>query len=323
MSDNLTGALELGIALSYFLLGMYLVRRFHPTMTHRNRMILQACFTVFFLGSTVMHFTIALYAFNGEAGWLRSPEMWLAQVSQLAAGLAAYYFVRKHAHLSVNEAAREREIYAAILNAEEMERRRIAGELHDDVVQIMAAALLRLEMAYHRFPDDDLEKSATTLRLAMDRTRNLLFTLRPHTLEREGLNVGLHDLMARDEYNAAEFIIHVDSEHRYDPAVEALIYRTIKEAITNSVKHSECHIVTVVVAEIRDEVSVVVADDGIGFDYPRALSRAGHNGFSLGLLTMQERVKVAGGNIAVTSTKEGTTVRFMVPKVFAKPYAML
>ena len=140
---------------------------------------------------------------------------------------------------------RRRMVTAEMLRTAEEERTRIAVELHDDTVQVMAATLMSLDRLSAALKAGDTERAGSSVRAARDtlaaaveRTRRLMFELRPPLLEAQGLDPALRDLAATA---ASEAGFEVSAEirvGRYPEAVETLAYRTAQEAIVNARKHA-------------------------------------------------------------------------------------
>jgi signal transduction histidine kinase len=217
-----------------------------------------------------------------------------------------------------------REILGSLLQAQEDERSRIATELHDDTVQVMTAALMSMDRlgAIARKGDLARVESAvahmrSVLEEATDRTRRLMFELRPAILHERGLGAALAMLTeqtARETGATAE--VHAPSR-RYDPVVEELVYRTAQEALSNVRKHAAPRVVSVRLRDDEAMVAVEVKDDGRGFD-PAAVRGRSDAALHLGLESMIERVRAAGGDVQVTSAPDaGTTVAFSVPLALA------
>jgi len=214
-----------------------------------------------------------------------------------------------------------RHILANLLQAQEDERSRIATELHDDTVQVMTAALLSMDRLAMISRKGDLRRvgSAVThtravLEEATERTRRLMFELRPAILHESGLVAALSLLAeqtARETGAATQ--VEVDAR-RYDPVVEELVYRTVQEALANVRKHARPKVVTVRLEE-DDGAGLVgeVSDDGQGFD-PVLTQRRSDAALHLGIESMVERIRAAGGDVDVTSAPgRGTRVAFSVP----------
>jgi len=214
-----------------------------------------------------------------------------------------------------------RHILANLLQAQEDERSRIATELHDDTVQVMTAALLSMDRLAMISRKGDLRRvgSAVThtravLEEATERTRRLMFELRPAILHESGLGAALQllaDQTARETGASAE--VDVDAR-RYDPAVEELVYRTVQEALANARKHASPTAITVRLGENGGTGLVgEVADDGRGFD-PVLIQRRSNAALHLGLESMMERIRAAGGDVDLTSAPgRGTRIAFSVP----------
>jgi PAS domain S-box-containing protein len=203
-----------------------------------------------------------------------------------------------------------------LLKAEESIRSGLAMDLHDDTLQVLAAANFELARVETRLGSaGDAENSAAVGRIrellsaSADRTRDLMFQLRPRVLTTEGLRPALA-LLAKALAVDAGPEISVDAPaQRYDARVEQLVWRTIREALINVIRHAEAHQAVVRICERDQRLHCSVADDGVGFD---AGSPAGAEHF--GIDTMRERIEGLGGNLTIESSPgEGTTVRFTVP----------
>jgi signal transduction histidine kinase len=219
---------------------------------------------------------------------------------------------------------RRREILGALIQAQEDERSRIATELHDDTVQVMTAAMIAMDRLRAITRKNDMARvesavahARAVLEEATERTRRLMFELRPAILHEHGLGAAvavLAEQTARETGATAEVDAH---PRRYDPVVEELVYRTVQEALANVRKHASPQLVTVRLDD--DEVAVLgeVRDDGRGFD-PEAVRRRSDAALHLGLESMVERIRAAGGNVQIdTAPRAGTTVRFSVPLAVA------
>jgi signal transduction histidine kinase len=244
-------------------------------------------------------------ALEPDAGTLRI-------LGDFAGQLAQYLALRR------SQAARQR-VLGQIVRSIEDERRRIASDLHDDTVQVLVASLMsidRIERAVapeNRRAHDLLTALRSTLAEATERTRHLIFDLRPQLLEADGVAPAIAEvanLAGRD----AGFEVEVHStHHRFDQAVEALLYRVMQEAITNARKHSRARHLHCLVAPVADGVLGEVRDDGVGFRVDDALGRARQN-LSFGLSTTVELVRLAGGRVDIRSSPgDGTVVSTMLP----------
>lgn len=228
---------------------------------------------------------------------------------------------RSYDALRESEATRGR-LMSRLSRAEEDERARIAGDIHDDSIQVMAAVALRLQLLGRSIEDESLREQVAELEAAtgtaIRRLRRLLFELRPVTLDRDGLGATLRilvDEMFADGDRSAEVHDRLTQEPEVD--LRTTLYRLAHEALVNANKHAKASRIEVTLSERDDGVELVVADDGVGFD-PDLVSDAipGH----LGLGSMEERVFLAGGSIEIDSVPgAGTRVTFFVPATRRSP----
>jgi len=145
---------------------------------------------------------------------------------------------------------------------------------------------------------------------ALDRTRRLMFELRPQVLQREGLAAAIEELAAEGPWSSHTVEIEVP---RQSDTAEALVYRTIRELIINARKHSQASELRVSGAVDDGELVFDVRDDGVGFDLDRALDRDLMR-LHLGLDTCAERVRVAGGELEMQSEPgQGARFRLRLP----------
>ena len=217
---------------------------------------------------------------------------------------------------------RERDVvFAQMLRAEADERARVAADLHDDTVQIMVATLVSLDRVSSGSREQDPDRVAAaaasarhTLNEAVERTRRLMFELRPPLLETHGLEAAARDaagVLARAA--GLEVRVSAVATRRYTPAVEALVFRTVQEALANIRKHAQA---TTVQIDIRDDGASLhtrVIDDGRGFDVGSSASPTRER-MHYGIAMMTERVRLAGGDCWISSAPgHGCTVSFSLP----------
>jgi len=214
-----------------------------------------------------------------------------------------------------------RKLLSLLAAAEVKERKQLAEDLHDDSIQVVTAAVLRVQVLRKRFAEDparavELTQLEETLRHALERLRHVSFELRPPALDTEGLIPALRvylEKLREDHGIRFELVDHLD----LDPPLETrtTIYRIAQEALANVRKHADADRVHVL-AEQQDRGYLVrVQDDGDGFDLSRGTTVPGH----LGLLAMRERAELAGGWWKCRSAPgAGTTVEFWVPRETTK-----
>ena len=209
-----------------------------------------------------------------------------------------------------------REVIADIVQAQEEERRRLAGDIHDDAVQAMTVVLLRIGLLGARLekPEETklIEELEGSVRDTIARLRRLIAGLAPQELDRAGLGTAI-----RSALNATKEEFGIDfglvNEIEIEPGSEArtIAYRILQEALANARKHAHPSHLEVILRSENDGVFGCLSDDGSGFDVEAALAqiRPGH----LGLAAMRERAALAGGWFKVDSGPGGTTVRFWIP----------
>jgi signal transduction histidine kinase len=207
-------------------------------------------------------------------------------------------------------------LLARLVAAQEDERARIATDIHDDTVQAMVAAGIRLELVARRLTDPaqraEMELLRATVADALTRLRTLLFELRPLTLDREGLAAALREHLERVAGPAGPAWELDDRLGREPPAeVRVTLFRIAQEAIANALRHGRPSRITLSLAEEGEGVRIAVRDDGRGFD-PEQIEVAGPG--HLGITAMTERASAAGGWCRVESAPgKGTLVGAWIP----------
>ena len=204
-----------------------------------------------------------------------------------------------------------------LVTAQEDERRRVARELHDSVGQLLSALTLAVKSVRDAEPlsQPALSRLDVVQRVADElgrTTHDLAVRLRPTALDDFGLKVALQALI-NDWSERTGVDAHFQSigleTIRFSPEVETALYRVVQEALTNITKHADARLVSVVVERRRGDAIVVVEDDGVGFD-PDQVASTGR----LGLLGMQERMTLVGGNLQIEAAPAaGTLIRVRVP----------
>jgi signal transduction histidine kinase len=214
--------------------------------------------------------------------------------------------------------AERRILHARMLRAETDERARIAADLHDDTVQVLVATLMSLDRVLAgqtttASSERAVKTARDTLSLAVDRTRLLMFELRPPVLEMSGLGAALTQLTSHAASECGWTTTVDVSPGRFSTATETLVYRTMLEALANVRKHAAAGHVDVIVKTDGDVLRSRVTDDGSGFDATHVVNRSeGVTHFGLGML--RERIRLAGGDCQVASSPgRGCTIEFWLP----------
>ncbi len=207
-----------------------------------------------------------------------------------------------------------RDALARVVTAQELERRRLARELHDETGQALTSVLLGLK-ALEEAPDEDsLRSAAGELRelvvATLQDVRRLAVELRPKALDDFGLVPALERLAQSfsEQTGIAVDLESALSDERLPTEIETALYRIVQESLTNVVKHAHAQRVSILVARRPGAVAAVVEDDGRGFT--TASSQDG----GIGLIGMRERIALLDGRLDVESTAgTGTTIRAEVP----------
>ena len=217
-------------------------------------------------------------------------------------------------------AEQRRMAQSALVLSADRERTQIATDLHDDTVQVMTATLLsldRLVRSTREIDRPDLTAQAQaareTLSLAIDRTRSMMFELRPPLLDSSGLAVAVSELV---RVLSAEEGFEGTTECRIErlpEVVESLAYRTLAELLSNVRRHARATRLHVSLAVEDGVLRGVVTDDGTGFDVRVALDRRTAP-LHLGLDSTAERLRLSGGDLEIESEPgAGTVVRLAIP----------
>jgi signal transduction histidine kinase len=208
-----------------------------------------------------------------------------------------------------------RDALRRVVEAQELERRRLARELHDETGQALTSILLGLRGLEDARDGDQQREAVAELRelvvTTLQDVRNLAVELRPKALDDFGLVAALDRLTTGFSEQTG---IDVDLEARLDDErlpgeIETALYRIVQEALTNIVKHARAQRVSILVVRKPSSAAVVIEDDGTGFSQPGSSDRGG-----LGLVGMRERVRLLDGRFEIESSPgAGTTLVAEVP----------
>lgn len=228
----------------------------------------------------------------------------------LLAALAAFIIWGLTRRLRTAAAERQRLLQAAI-DASVAERRRIARDLHDGVVQDLAGTAFTLSAearGEQPVAPGAVAGAARSLRRSLKALRSLLVEIHPPDLAADGLSAALEDLVAPAGAAGMEARVEVDDVDGVPDHVVTLVWRVAQEAVRNALRHSCGSRLHVIVRRYGDTVQLEVRDDGVGMDThgPRPEG-------SLGLRGLSSLVHEHGGTLSVESEPgQGTTVRVEV-----------
>jgi two-component system NarL family sensor kinase len=217
--------------------------------------------------------------------------------------------------LRAGHQARERLLQRAADSSQE-ERRRIAGELHDGLVQSLAGVALDLAGSADRANDPtaaaDLERGAEGVRGAMREARSLLVELYPPNLRTAGLANAVTDLGAKVSARGIEVRTRIEDDGSLSDVDQAVVYRVAQEALRNVVKHSRARHADIAMDVTGGGCELTIADDGVGFD--PAAARTGPEAGHLGLTVLRDLARDAGAALDIRrNDPDGTVVAFRLP----------
>ncbi|MBN8246525.1 MAG: ATP-binding protein [Verrucomicrobia bacterium] len=222
---------------------------------------------------------------------------------------------RQAAENAAQERLRE-EFARELIHSQEAERRRLAGELHDSLGQelllIRNTALLAAQSGTAHGSIGPLADIADRASRTIEEVRSIAYALRPQELDRLGLVRALRTL-CEEMTEAAALQLRFDAdpvEGTLSPDAEISLYRAVQEALSNVVRHADARQVQVHLRTDGGGMTVELRDDGVGFvPNPCAGDRAG-----LGLMGMNERLRLVGGSCSIRSSAgAGTVVEFRIP----------
>jgi signal transduction histidine kinase len=205
--------------------------------------------------------------------------------------------------------------------AQETERGRISRQLHDQLGQELTALKLGLQMIKRQesLPADARERIGQLEGLADDLMRNihrLAWELHPAVLDDFGLEPALRryaEEWSQQSGVSVEVQSHSIAAQRLPAEIETTLYRVMQEALTNVFRHAQARRVGILLERRLNHVSLIVEDDGQGFDADAVMRATGTKG-KLGLLGMKERITLAGGTLEVESAPDqGATVLVRIP----------
>lgn len=232
------------------------------------------------------------------------------------------YRVRVYAHdVTARKRAEEaiQELAKRIVLAQEEERQRISRELHDEAGQALTALKIGLEIIQGEVPSGEeglrqnLAEAIALTDTTRDRIRQLARGLRPPALDTVGLNLTLEDFCENfGRLTQLAISYQGTSNLQLLDAANICLYRVLQEALTNVAKHAQATQVRVKLWADETAVHLSIVDNGLGFEGQTAVARLKTVG--LGLLGMQERVELLGGQLELSSIPdEGTRIIAHLP----------
>ncbi|WP_404454325.1 histidine kinase [Virgibacillus necropolis] len=217
----------------------------------------------------------------------------------------------------IEDAKEKHQFGLKIIEAQEEERRKISREIHDGPAQMLANILLRSEIVDRTFRQGDLDhvrkeisSMRKMIRTSLYEVRRIIYDLRPMALDDLGLVPTLKKYIANvADYTGLKIeFIAIGNERRFNQKYEVAFFRLVQESVQNSIKHAEATHIMVKLEIKRNNLVMIVKDNGRGFD-PNIKTDN-----SFGLIGMRERVDMLDGTFKINSIiNEGTAIFISVP----------
>ena len=248
---------------------------------------------------------LAVYSLDGAQPW----EAAEADLLRGLANQAAQAIINARLFTEVSRSQEQLQTLSRrLVEVQEGERRHIARELHDEVGQVLTAVKINLQALRRQLATTPyaprLDENIDSVQRALGQVRNLSLDLRPSILDDLGLSAALEWYIHRLSQMAGlkpELHLPTDAP-RWAPTIEITCFRVAQEALTNIMRHAHARHIWIELRYSPVEMCLCVRDDGQGFEPAAARLRATRSGTSVGLLSMAERVALAGGHLEIEST---------------------
>ncbi|SLL07673.1 signal transduction histidine kinase [Mycobacteroides abscessus subsp. abscessus] len=218
----------------------------------------------------------------------------------------------------LEDAKQKQDFGLKIIGAQEEEKKRLSREIHDGPAQMMANVMMRSDLVERIYKErgateafEEIRNLKVMVRSALYEVRRIIYDLRPMALDDLGLIPTLKKyLKTIEEYHESTKIefATIGKEARLPSKYEVALFRLVQESVQNALKHAEASNIAVKVELRRDQIIVLVKDNGKGFDKNQKKEE------SFGLIGMRERVQLLDGEITIDSKiGVGTIVMINVP----------
>lgn len=203
-----------------------------------------------------------------------------------------------------------------IIEAEERERKRIGGDLHDGIGQLMSAVKMNLSAIEDNITFKSNEdknayiKSIHLVDESCKEVRSVSHAIMPNALLRAGLSNAVKEFVEKLDNRTLKINLHsIGLNERLESSVETVLYRVIQECINNVIKHSKANALDISLIKDEDGVSVTIEDNGIGFNVAQAIEKDG-----IGLKNIQARINYLKGTLDIDSAiGKGTLFALHIP----------
>ena len=213
-----------------------------------------------------------------------------------------------------------------IITTQEDERRHIARELHDGIIQMLVSikySLSATKMSIRNTLTEEphsLTAASASLDMTIDEVRRISHHLHPQILDELGLSAAI-DALAAEFSQRTQIAVTVNKlqvRKLLSPQLNTSLYRTVQECLTNVEKHAQASHVDINLEMAQNWLALSIQDNGKGFDYSDT------DKFGIGLSNLQERVDYYQGKITIMSDHKGTKIEIKIPlSSFAKNFATI
>jgi PAS domain S-box-containing protein len=240
--------------------------------------------------------------------WSQAHPEQMADGGTLWHGIISDITERKMAEQKILEYQKRLKQLASKLSlAEEQERRRIAGELHDEVSQTLAMAKIKLDTLQNSPPSETsaaaLDEISSYIKKVIQETRTLTFELSNPILYELGFEAAVAEWLdetVQDKHGIATEFYDDELPKPLNDDLKAMLFRNTRELLTNCIKHAKAGKIIVGIRRIDDSIQVTVEDNGVGFDHVQVRATASKKG-KFGLFSIRESMENTGGRFEIQS----------------------
>jgi len=249
----------------------------------------------------------------------KNQKIYIVIIALLIVIAILFYFFNQNNRLKEKnklkdiESKIQQNIINATLDGQEIERKKIAGVLHDSISAQLSSAGLHLSAfsATTNSNSDEIAKTRAILKEAHDKVRDLSHELLPTLLAKFGLLYALQDLCEKNSNSLIEFEYesNIPNKKRYNEEYEMKVYFILTELLNNVLKHSEANTAKLTLNESNNHLEITIQDNGKGFDTSKSTNSEG-----FGLTQIRARITNMKGKFIIDSRPgSGTTIRIRIP----------
>ena len=245
--------------------------------------------------------------------------LWFKGLGLLAVAGTAGSIYRSKLEKVKREKKAQEDFTRRLIEVQENDKKRISMELHDSIGQDLLITKNKILLSLNK-PDDkelmirNIKEASDIISDTLNDVREISYTLHPYQIERLGLSKAIQSIIDRASRSSdIVFTKNIDTiDKLVQPDVEISLYRIVQECINNILKHSKATEVILNVSKGNEEISVLVSDNGEGFDMNKIKADPSKHGF--GLKGMTERVKLFDGRLNIESSEgNGTSYNINIP----------